>query len=304
MKEPILLVLSAGIGSRYGGLKQIDPIGKHGEIIIDFSLYDALRAGFKRVIFIITKNIETDFKAAVGDQISEIMEVRYAYQQIDDLPGGFSVPDGRTKPWGTGHAVLTCRGLIDAPFAVINADDYYGREAFQKIYKFLRTVKEGTPYQFGMVGYTLENTLTDNGFVARGVCTVQDGILTDIVERTHIEKRSGCAQYTLDGENWVTIPSHSVVSMNLWGFTPGLITELREHFPAFLGNAILQNPLKAEYFLPTVVNELIQNGKASVRVLTSNDKWYGVTYKLDKPVVQKAIADMIAAGTYPETLWE
>lgn len=304
MKEPILLVLSAGIGSRYGGLKQIDPIGKHGEIIIDFSLYDALQAGFKRVIFIITKKIEADFKAAIGNRISGMIEVRYAYQQINDLPGGFSVPAGRTKPWGTGHAVLACRGLIDAPFAVINADDYYGREAFQKIYSFLCAAKESSPYQFGMVGYTLENTLTDNGFVARGVCTVRDGILTDIVERTHIEKRSGCAQYTLDGETWVTIPTHSVVSMNLWGFTPGLIAELQKHFPAFLANAISHNPLKAEYFLPTVVNELIQNEKASVRVLTSNDKWYGVTYKLDKPVVQKAIAHMIAAGTYPEMLWQ
>lgn len=303
MKEPILVVLAAGIGSRYGGLKQIDPVGKHGEIIIDYSLYDAMRAGFQRVIFIITKKIEDDFKNVIGNRISKRMEVRYAYQDINDLPEGFTVPEGRTKPWGTGHAVLACRGLIDAPFAVINADDYYGREAFRKIYDYLSHVQDTDVFQYGMVGYTLENTLTENGHVARGICTVQDGILTNVVERTRIEKCGGQACYTLDGVNWTGIPAHSIVSMNLWGFSESMIGELEKQFPLFLKTAAIQDPLKSEYFLPTVVNELIQKKKATVQVFTSSDRWYGVTYKPDKPVVEKAISNLIAAGTYPEKLW-
>lgn len=303
MREPILVIMAAGMGSRYGGLKQIDPVGKNGEIIIDFSLYDAVHAGFKEAIFIIKKEMEEEFKNIIGNRMSKIINVKYAFQNLDDIPNGFSVPNGRVKPWGTGHAVLACRDLIDAPFAVINADDYYGREAFQKMYQFLSTVKDDEKYQYGMVGYTLENTLTENGHVARGVCTVENGVLSDIVERTHIEKRAGEAQFTDDGNTWTTIPNNSVVSMNLWGFTPSIIKELQEQFAAFLDRAILEDPLKAEYFLPTVVNHLIQSNKASVQVLTSKDKWYGVTYRLDKPVVEQAIAELIAAGVYPEKLW-
>ncbi len=303
MKEPILVVMAAGMGSRYGGLKQIDPVGKNGEIIIDFSLYDAIHAGFKKVIFIIKKEIEEDFKNIIGNRISKMIDVEYAYQDINDIPKEFSVPNGRTKPWGTGHAVLACRDLIDAPFAAINADDYYGREAFQKIYNFLLTAQDDGMYRYGMVGYILNNTLTENGHVARGVCAVENGILNNIVERTHIEKRMGKAQFTEDGENWVSIPNNSVVSMNLWGFTPSIITELQNQFALFLKSTINEDPLKSEYFLPTVVNNLIQSKKASVRVLTSKDKWYGVTYRLDKPVVEQAIADLISAGVYSENLW-
>lgn len=301
--EPILVVMAAGMGSRYGGLKQIDPVGRNGEIIIDYSLYDAIHAGFKKVIFIIKKEMEEDFKLIIGNRISKIIHVDYAYQDINDIPKGFSVPDGRVKPWGTGQAVLACRDLIDAPFAAINADDYYGREAFQKIYHFLLTAKDNETYQYGMVGYTLNNTLTENGHVARGVCAVENGILKNIVERTHIEKRLGKAQFTEEGKNWFLIPNNSVVSMNLWGFTPSILTELQNQFALFLKSTINVDPLKSEYFLPTVVNHLIQSKKASVRVLSSKDKWYGVTYRLDKPVVEQAITGLISSGVYPEKLW-
>lgn len=304
MSEPVLVVMAAGMGSRYGGLKQIDPVGKNGEIIIDYSLYDAVHAGFKEVIFIIKREIEEDFKEIIGNRMSKILHVRYAYQAIDDIPEGFLIPDGRVKPWGTGHAVLACRDLIDAPFAVINADDYYGREAFQKMYDFLSSVQDNEKYQYGMIGYNLKNTLTENGHVARGICTVENGRLSNIVERTHIEKRDGKAQFTEDSETWTAIPFDSVVSMNLWGFTPSIIRELQGQFSAFLNRELREDPLKAEYFLPTVVNNLLQNKKASVRVMTSKDKWYGVTYRLDKPVVEKAIAELIAAGVYPEKLWD
>lgn len=303
MSEPVLVVMAAGMGSRYGGLKQIDPVGKNGEIIIDYSLYDAVHAGFKEVIFIIKREMEQDFKEIIGNRMSKILHVKYAYQAIDDLPEGFSVPDGRIKPWGTGHAVLACRDLIDAQFAVINADDYYGKEAFPKMYDFLSSVQDNEKYQYGMIGYNLENTLTENGHVARGVCTVENGKLSNIVERTRIEKRERKAQFTEDGKTWTAIPYGSVVSMNLWGFTPSIIRELQGQFAAFLNHELKGDPLKAEYFLPTVVNNLLQSKKASVRVMTSKDKWYGVTYRLDKPVVEKAIAELIAAGVYPEKLW-
>lgn len=304
-KEPVLVVMAAGMGSRYGGLKQIDPVGAHGEIIIDFSLYDAIQAGFRNVIFIIKKAIEEDFKEIIGRRMEKIVNVQYAYQELDDVPPGYTVPDGRTKPWGTGHAILSCRDLLeDSPFAVINADDYYGAHAFRLIYDYLS--RDDIPQgDFSMVGYILENTLTDYGHVARGVCvTTEDGFLKDIHERTHIEKRPAGAQYTEDGgATWTTIPAGSTVSMNLWGFTPLLMQQLKADFPPFLDNALLENPLKAEYFLPTVVDTLLKAKKATVRVLKSEDRWYGVTYREDKPVVVQAITEMRARGIYPEHLW-
>lgn len=305
MKEPILVVMAAGMGSRYGGLKQIDPVGANGEIIIDFSLYDAVKAGFKKVIFIIKKAIEEDFREVIGDRISKIMEVSYAYQEVGDLPAGYAVPDGRGKPWGTGHAILSCRALADAPFAVINADDYYGAEAFRLIYDYLKNTQDDAVYRYAMVGYILENTLTDHGHVARGVCVISpDDMLETIHERTHIEKRDGKAQFTEDGENWTVIPAGSTVSMNLWGFSPSILQELGARFPAFLDNALTENPLKAEYFLPTVVDQLVEEGKASVKVLRSRDRWYGVTYREDKPVVVEAIRKLHEDGVYPDHLWE
>lgn len=304
-KEPILVVMAAGMGSRYGGPKQIDPVGAGGEIIIDFSLYDAIRAGFRRVVFIIKHEIVADFKEIIGDRISAMVETHYAYQDVNDMPAGYTVPEGRDKPWGTGHAILACAEFIDAPFAVINADDYYGSDAFSTIYEYLCNTSDTTCYRYAMVGYILENTLTDHGHVARGVCTADaNGYLTDIHERVHIEKRADGAQYTEDGETWVTIPADSIVSMNLWGFTPSMVAELGKRFPAFLDNALVENPLKAEYFLPTVVDSLLKENKATVRVLKSTDRWYGVTYREDKPVVVEAIRQLRAAGVYPNNLWE
>lgn len=305
MKKPILVVMAAGMGSRYGGLKQIDPVGKNGEIIMDFSIYDAMRAGFSKVIFIIKEERLQDFKEVVGDRVSRYIPVEYAFQKLDDLPEGFSVPEGREKPWGTGHAVLAARDLIDAPFAVINADDFYGGEAFREIGAFLETAEDGGKAHWAMVGYQLQNTLTENGHVARGVCVEKDGILETVVERTRIEKRADGPAYTEDGgETWHLLPADATVSMNLWGFTPGFVEDLKCDFRAFLENDVPKNPMKAEYFLPFVVNDQIRAGKADVRVLKSADKWYGVTYKEDKPVVMRALADMMASGVYPDPLWK
>ncbi|MBW7572641.1 nucleotidyltransferase family protein [Caproiciproducens faecalis] len=306
MKEPVLVVMAAGMGSRYGGPKQIDPVGDNGEIIIDFSLYDAVKAGFKKVVFLIKKSIEADFKEIIGDRMSKIIEVKYAYQEVDELPPGYRVPQGRGKPWGTAHAVLCCREVIDAPFAVINADDYYGKDAFRLIYDYLLHSRDDELYRYAMVGYTLENTLTDHGHVARGVCVATpDGFLQDIHERTHIEKRGDAAQYTEDGgSSWITVPRGSTVSMNLWGFSESILEEIAARFPAFLDNALKNNPLKAEFFLPTVVDELLKSEKASVKVLQSPDRWYGVTYREDKPVVVEAIRRMRKQGIYPDKLWE
>jgi hypothetical protein len=305
MKEPILVVMAAGMGSRYGGPKQIDPVGDNGEIIIDFSLYDAINAGFKKVVFLIKKSIEADFKEIIGDRISKIVDVKYAYQDVNSLPCGYSAPEGRKKPWGTANAIFCCRDLIDAPFAVINSDDYYGKDAFKLIYNYLLHSNDDEKYRYAMVGYTLENTLTDHGHVARGVCvTSEDGYLKDICERTHIEKRNGKAQYTEDGKTWVTIPQGSTVSMNLWGFSESILKEIAERFPAFLEKALKENPLKSEFFLPSVVGELLENDKATVKVLPSTDKWYGVTYREDKPVVVEAIRNMRKQGIYPQKLWE
>lgn len=306
MKKPILVVMAAGMGSRYGGLKQIDPVGNHGQIIIDYSIYDARRAGFETVVFIIKREIEQAFKQAIGDRLSRIMDVRYAYQELSDLPTGYQVPEGRTKPWGTSHAILAARDVIDAPFAVINADDYYGPEAFKEIYNYLSAHEDDDKYRFAMVGYLLKNTVTENGSVARGICVENaDGTLASVTERTKIETFAGGIHFTEDdGATWVDVNPESVVSMNLWGFSQNFIAEAQARFAAFLDQALQTNPMKAEYFLPSVVSQLIEEGKATVQVLRSGDKWYGVTYKEDKPVVMQAIAEKTASGLYPDNLWE
>lgn len=306
MREPVLVVMAAGMGSRYGGLKQIDPIDGQGHIIMDFSIYDAVKAGFKKVVFIIKKANEKDFREAIGERLSKHIQVSYVFQELEQIPQGIQVPEGRVKPWGTGHAILSCMETVDAPFAVINADDYYGAHAFQVIYDYLTTHADDEKYRYTMVGYIVENTLTDNGHVARGVCvTDEEGYLMGIHERTHIEKRDGETAYTEDeGRTWVTIPEGSTVSMNMWGFTPSILKELQDRFPGFLEENLKTNPMKCEYFLPTVVGELLAEGKATVEVLKSPDKWYGVTYKEDKPFVVAAIQQLKDSGLYPEKLWE
>lgn len=306
MDKPVLVIMAAGMGSRYGGLKQIDPVDKEGHIIMDFSMYDAKKAGFEKVVFIIKKENEQDFREAVGDRIAKDMEVSYVFQEIGNIPEGYAVPEGRVKPWGTGHAILCCIDEVDGPFAVINADDYYGAEAFKLIYDYLASHKDDEKYRYTMVGYKLGNTVTDNGHVARGICDMNDkGELVAIHERTRIEKREGGIAYTEDdGASWVDVPEDTIVSMNMWGFTASILKELKERFPAFLNKGIPENPKKCEYFLPAVVSELLGEERASVAVLTSADKWYGMTYKEDKPVVEAAIQKKKDEGLYPMNLWE
>lgn len=301
-KEPVIVVMAAGMGSRYGGLKQIDPVGVHGEILMDYALYDARRAGFKRAVFIIKPEMKEEFHQAIGQRMECLMEISYAFQCDDNLPAGFAVPKERTKPWGTGHAVLSCRGIVDAPFAVINADDFYGAESFEKIYRFLCEKQESIVPCFAMVGYILANTLTENGHVARGVCQVREGLLSGITERTRIEKHGDTVAYTEDGTKWNPLDPQAIVSMNLWGFTPVMLEKLDEYFAAFLNRALETDPLKAEYFLPSVVNALLARGEATVQVLTSKDKWYGMTYKEDKTRVCAALQEMVRTGKYPDNL--
>lgn len=306
MNKPVLVIMAAGMGSRYGGLKQIDPVDEEGHIIMDFSMFDAKRAGFEKVIFIIKRENEADFKAAVGDRMAKYMDVSYAFQEIDNIPDGYQVPEGRVKPWGTAHAVLSCINQIDGPFAVINADDYYGQEAFRLIYDYLASHEDDDKYRYTMVGYELGNTVTDNGHVARGICDMnKEGELQAIHERTRIEKRDDGIAFTEDdGKTWVNVPADTTVSMNMWGFTRSILEEVEAGFPAFLDEGLKVNPMKCEYFLPAVVSDLLGEGKAAVAVLKSADKWYGVTYKEDKPVVMAAIKKMKEDGIYPAHLWE
>ena len=297
--------MAAGMGSRYGGLKQIDPIDEQGHIIMDFSIYDAKRAGFEKVVFIIKKENEETFREAIGNRVEGLMEVAYVFQDLHNIPKGFQVPEGRVKPWGTAHAVLSCIDEVDGPFAVINADDYYGRDAFQKIYDYLSTHEDDDKYRYTMVGYQLENTLTENGHVSRGVCELSENSeLVSVTERTRIEKKENGAAYTEDdGATWITLPKDSIVSMNMWGFTASFLQEIKKGFPAFLVEGLKTNPMKCEYYLPKVVSDLLAEKKATVKVLTSADKWYGVTYKEDKPFVVAAIKNMKENGLYPEKLW-
>ncbi|MDO4343418.1 MAG: sugar phosphate nucleotidyltransferase [Eubacteriales bacterium] len=306
MKAPTLIIMAAGMGSRYGGLKQIDPVDEQGHIIMDFSIYDAVRAGFEKVVFVIKEENEADFKACIGNRMEKQVEVAYAYQRLTDLPEGFSVPEGRVKPFGTAQAVLSAKDCIDGPFAVINADDYYGSSAYRMMYDYLTTHEDDEKYRFAMVGYILENTLTENGHVARGICVTDErGFLTDIHERTRIERRGSETAYTEDdGQTWTVIPKGSIVSMNMWGFGRSMMGELEKGFPVFLKENLPVNPLKCEYFLPFAVDDLLKEGKASVQVLKTRDRWYGVTYKEDKPMVVQAIRELKASGLYPEKLWE
>ena len=305
MNKPVLVIMAAGMGSRYGGLKQIDPVDGEGHIIMDFSMFDAKRAGFEKVIFIIKKENEADFKEAVGDRMGKYMEVSYAFQELSNIPEGYEVPEGRVKPWGTAHAVLSCIDQIDGPFAVINADDYYGVEAFKLIYDYLSTHQDDDKYRYTMVGYHLGNTVTDNGHVARGICEMNEaGELLSIRERTRIEKRDGGIAFTEDdGETWTFVPADTTVSMNMWGFSKSILEEIKKGFPAFLDKGLKENPMKCEYFLPAVVSSLVEEDRASVAVLKSADKWYGVTYKEDKPVVEAAVKRMKEEGVYPTHLW-
>lgn len=304
--KPTLVIMAAGMGSRYGGLKQIDKIDEQGDIIIDFSIFDAIAAGFGKVVFIIKHAIEKDFKEAVGDKIAKHIEVEYVYQELDKLPEGYTVPEGREKPFGTGHAVLCAKDVIDGPFAVINADDFYGRGAFEKIAQFLNTSHDDDKYRYAFVGYELHNTLTENGYVSRGVCVVDnDNYLQTINERTRIEKHGDKAEYTEDdGASWVSLPKESYVSMNMWGFSKSILDELEKRFKVFLDEKIPSNPLKGEFFLPFVVDELLAEGKATAKMLPTSDVWHGVTYKEDKPLIAKAISDMKKDGIYPLNLWE
>ena len=302
MSEPVLVVMAAGMGSRFGGLKQITPVDEQGDIIMDFSLYDARRAGFRKVVFIIKKAIEESFKENVGRRMEDWFDVRYAYQELDKLPAGYAVPEGRVKPWGTAHAIACAAEEIDGPFAVINADDFYGRTSFQAVYDFL--TGDAPVDQQAMVGYRLKNTVTENGSVARGVCQVENGLLTDITERTHIEQRGADIVYTEDGETFLPLSGETLVSMNLWGFHQEMLEEFTGRFKAFLDENLPQNPLKCEYYLPSVANAQIREGRGTIRVLPTAECWHGVTYREDLRSVREAVAGMKAEGLYPEQLWE
>ena len=306
MEKPVLVVMAAGMGSRYGGLKQLDPVGGHGQLILDYSVYDARRAGFETVVFVIKEEHKAAFCAGIGDRLARAMEVRYAFQRLEDLPEGYAVPEGRVKPWGTCHAVLAARRQVDGPFAVLNADDYYGPEAFGEIYRFLAAHPGGVrPEEYALVAYLLENTVTAHGSVSRGICReTADHYLASVTEHTHIEKDGANARSTADGgATWTSLPGDALVSMNLWGFPRSFLDQALARFPAFLDQTLAADPLKGEYFLPSVVSALIREGQARVKVLRSRERWYGVTYQADKPAVVRALAEKTAAGLYPEDLW-
>ena len=303
MKKPVLVIMAAGMGSRYGGLKQIDPVDPEGHIIMDFSIYDAQRAGFEEVVFVIRRENEQLFREAIGDRVSRKMKVKYACQELSDLPEGFQVPEGRTKPWGTGHAVLSAAAVTDGPFAVINADDYYGEQAFRLIYEYLMKMQEKDWHdRYVMVGYLLKNTLTENGSVSRGICTTSpDGYLETIVERTKIIRTPEGAAFSEDeGASWTAVDPDSIVSMNVWGFPADFMKELKERFPAFLKENLEKNPLKCEIYLPFVVNDLMKEGKARVQVLTTPDLWHGITYHQDKADFEQAVQELKNKGVYPQ----
>lgn len=300
--KPTLLVLAAGMGSRYGGLKQLDQVGPSGETIIDYSIFDAIRAGFGKVVFIIRRDIEKEFKAAVGSRYEGKIAVDYAFQQIDALPEGFSVPEGREKPWGTGHAVYTAKELINEPFAVINGDDFYGREGFQLLADCLCKSKDGAKADFSMCGFIMRNTLSDNGSVSRGVCEVNStGNLTEVVEHTKIERNAKAAKSFMKDGSVVDFTGDEIVSMNMWGFTPSLFEYMDDMFVDFL--KVHGQEMKSEFFIPLVADTLIKNGKATVKVMTSEDEWFGITYREDKPTVVASIKKLVEQGIYPNKLF-
>ena len=300
MQEPTLVILAAGMGSRFGGLKQITAVDDHGHAIIDFSLYDAYRAGFRKVVFIIKHEIEEDFKNRVGRRMEKYFDVKYVYQQLDVLPAGYAVPEGRVKPWGTGHAVMCCAGVVDGPFAVINADDFYGPSAYTTLFDYLK--EDRADNEHAMVAYELRKTVTENGSVARGICSVENGYLTDVVERTRIEKRGDDAAFTEDGVNFVPVSGSVPVSMNFWGFGKSMLCELQNRFPAWLDENLPKNPLKCEYFLPFVANSIIKEGMGSIRILNCRETWHGITYKEDMDSVVNYLAELRRRGVYPEAL--
>ena len=299
--KPTLVVLAAGMGSRYGGLKQVDPVGPSGEAILDYSVFDAVRAGFGKVVFIIRHDFEAEFKEKVGKKYEGLIPVDYCYQDINDLPAPYKVPEGRTKPWGTGHATRAARGVVKEPFAVINADDFYGRDAFEQLAKFLSNAPDGATLGFAMVGYKLELTLSENGSVARGICDVAaDGTLKGVTEMTKLVKAGDVAENRENPDAPVKVPLDARVSMNLWGFTPGLFTELEARFPKWLAENGAKE--KSEWYIPFVVDELIKEGKATCKVLPTESSWFGVTYREDKPFVMAEIKKLVDAGEYPVNL--
>ncbi len=301
MKRPELVILAAGMGSRYGGLKQIDKVDESGHIIIDYSIYDAMLAGFKSFTFIIKHEIERDFREVMDAHLAgRDVEVKYVFQELDKLPEGYTLPEGRRKPWGTAHAILCCKGVVDAPFAVINADDYYGREAFKTIYDFLSSTEDTDKYHYAMVGYRIKNTVTEMGVVSRGVCESNDeGMLTAITECHGIGIDGGIISYENE-EGRVVLDGDTLVSMNLWGLTPSFIDECERRFPEFLDEGLRNNPEKCEFYIPLTISDLLVEGKCDVRVLDNSDKWYGVTYKEDKPTVVEAFKRMQKEGKYPK----
>ena len=304
MKKPQLVIMAAGLGSRFGGLKQMAPVDPQNHWIIDYSIFDAVRAGFGDIILIVKPENEQLFRDTLGKRVGGAANIVYVHQRPEILPAGFSVPEGRVKPWGTAHAVLCAKDVIDAPFSVINADDFYGKDSFKIIHDYL--VSDHPADEYAMVGYQVENTLTENGHVARGVCAMDESgqFLTGIVERTHIEPRDGGPAFTEDdGKTFTFLPNGTTVSMNFWGFTPDILKEIEGRFASFLAENLPRNPLKCEYFLPLIPNQLIAEGKARVRVLPCPEKWYGVTYQPDMPQVQAAIARMKKEGVYPDSLW-
>ena len=300
-QAPKLVIMAAGMGSRFGGLKQMEPVDKEGHSIIDFSMYDARRAGFRDLVFIIKREHDALFRERIGNRMERFFNVEYVYQELTDIPAGCTVPDGRVKPWGTGQAIACCRNVLHGPFAVINSDDFYGRTAFSEIYEFLRTNDD--EHCYAMVGYRVRNTVTEFGSVARGVCEVQNGMLMGITERTKIYQRGDHAAYTEDGEHFVDLPGDSIVSMNIWGFTQPTVSEFWTRLGAFFEKEVPLDPLKREFYLPSVVNQQLEEGTARVRVLPCEEVWHGVTYREDLASVKEAICALKAAGVYEERLW-
>ena len=301
---PALVVMAAGMGSRFGGMKQLASVGPHGEPMIAYAVHDALRAGFGRIVFVIRRDMESAFRERVGRFVEERADTAYAFQEMDRLPNGFNVPKGRAKPWGTGHALLSCRDAVRGAFAAINADDFYGPESYRVLCDYLKTAADGPDgYDYCMVGFTLRNTLSDHGPVSRGICrATPDGLLTELVERTRVLERDGVVTTEEADGRRVELPDETVVSLNMWGFTPGLFGELETRFARFLRDSGADPT--AEFFIPEVVGELVREGKARVRVLPTSERWYGVTYRDDVPILRDALQRMTREGTYPEKLWD
>lgn len=301
--EPVLVIMAAGMGSRFGGLKQMTSVDDADQVILDYSAYDAVRAGFRKIVCVIKPELETDFRARVGDRIAAACDLRYAFQTLDDLPAGFSVPAARQKPWGTAHAVYAARKVIDGPFAVINADDFYGRGAFEALYRFLSS--DGDEHTHALVAYKLRNTLTENGTVARGVCTADEsGRLLTVTERTAIRGPQDAPAYTEDGgQSWIPLDPDAPVSLNTWGFRRSFLDAIEARLSGFLTDTMPRDPEKAEFFLPGVVNSCLAAATDRVTLLHTDGVWHGVTYRDDLPALQTALADMRAAGEYPTRLW-